>query len=385
LRWRRVVGYVSLGLLLVLMNGKILGLPVALLLVSGTSMVPALEPGDMVVAVSPGLAGGIHVGDIVVYCLGVALRTGCVIHRVVELRPGPGGLLVVTKGDAVPRPDPPVPASLVGYVVVARIPRVVVLLAALVAALWLFHRIYIGLPRRVHSGTVFVEPGIPALLMVAAYVAFNMLYVGLSYVDVTMFNVALPSVGENVTVNLTAYTAWVNVSYTAPLAPAGKPSCSLRGHGPAAVSFLEAGPGWLYYRVSLPERAFAEEWARLSREKPPLASYPARIEDLLFLDCRVPFNKAMLESSYPVRLYWTEPIARLEGHTLVIANNNPVPIAVNITVYPPRGYPILLHETLRVEPFTAHRLLLPPGDLVVRLVYRFAGHTRSLTLRAAPG
>lgn len=72
----------------------------------GASMIPALWPGDMLVVrwtdvdrVSP--------GDIVVCRWAGGLR----IHRLLAKQSAGGGTFLVTRGDALPRSDPPVPAS----------------------------------------------------------------------------------------------------------------------------------------------------------------------------------------------------------------------------------------------------------------------------------
>jgi hypothetical protein len=192
-------------------------------------------------------------------------------HRVVEIRSSPAGALVVTKGDAVPRSDPPVPLSMIEYVVVARVPRLVVAVAALAVGLVVLYRCYYRLLRLVHGAAVFVEPGAPALIMIAVYVAFNFVYLGLGYVDLTSFSASLPGVEEHIVYNISAFKATVKVVYDEPLEPATLPSCSVRGYGPAPLlGYNASSPGVVVYTVELPRSYFLEEWVRLSREKPPL-------------------------------------------------------------------------------------------------------------------
>ena len=75
-------------------------------LVSGASMEPALETGDVAV-VRPVPPYEIQVGDIVQF-----QHEGVhVIHRVVEVQHAPEGLRFVTKGDANNQLDPPLPAE----------------------------------------------------------------------------------------------------------------------------------------------------------------------------------------------------------------------------------------------------------------------------------
>ena len=98
--------------LLALVLGRLAGLPVAVVMVSGRSMEPSLRLGDLVVAVRSGFG----VGDVVIWCTS---PTYCVVHRVVNVTDG----LIVTKGDNNPVPDAPVPRGLVRYRVVLTIPR----------------------------------------------------------------------------------------------------------------------------------------------------------------------------------------------------------------------------------------------------------------------
>jgi len=75
--------------------------------VSGSSMFPAIQPGDLLEVRRP--AGPIHTGDVVVF-----ERHGkLVVHRVV----GQTGESLVTRGDRVRYPDAPVSAAaILGWV-----------------------------------------------------------------------------------------------------------------------------------------------------------------------------------------------------------------------------------------------------------------------------
>lgn len=75
------------------------------------SMVPAIRPMSLVVAYGEDFG----TGDIVVWCSSPSF---CVVHRVVNIT----GQYVVTKGDANPVPDRPVPLRMVRARVVAVIP-----------------------------------------------------------------------------------------------------------------------------------------------------------------------------------------------------------------------------------------------------------------------
>jgi hypothetical protein len=74
--------------------------------VSGSSMLPALWPGDTVLIEKQPLAQ-LDVGDIVLY-----QRAGRLfLHRLVDLRQELGDVALNTRGDAVPHDDPPVLAD----------------------------------------------------------------------------------------------------------------------------------------------------------------------------------------------------------------------------------------------------------------------------------
>lgn len=75
--------------------------------VEGRSMLPTLKPGESVQVVA--LAGSPRLGEILVFAQGEAL----IIHRLVHRR----GALLVTQGDNLLLPDPPIPAgALVGCI-----------------------------------------------------------------------------------------------------------------------------------------------------------------------------------------------------------------------------------------------------------------------------
>jgi len=129
----RLTEYVVLGVILLLTFGRLFWLPVALFLITGSSMLPAYRTGDIVLGVATCIAE-YSVGDVVVW---YATYTHGVIHRVINASDG----YVVTKGDNNPLPDPPVPRSWVRYVAVLRIPREVWIPVVLgLAGLYLYRR-----------------------------------------------------------------------------------------------------------------------------------------------------------------------------------------------------------------------------------------------------
>lgn len=85
---------------------------------NGTSMEPAIHHGDALVVGSTG-ASSVQVGDVV-----WALHDGWpIMHRVVDIyTDARGERIVVTKGDNLPEPDPPVKASEVQGHLVFKVP-----------------------------------------------------------------------------------------------------------------------------------------------------------------------------------------------------------------------------------------------------------------------
>jgi hypothetical protein len=82
------------------------------LTVRGASMAPGLADGDRIEIARPRLY---LPGDVVAFA---DPEDRLVVHRLLGFRPWRGGLAAVTRGDACPRPDPPVPRSrLLGRVI----------------------------------------------------------------------------------------------------------------------------------------------------------------------------------------------------------------------------------------------------------------------------
>ena len=81
----------------------------------GGSMLPFIRNGQ-IIEVEPIHTGQIRVGDIVFYR---SWSGGIFAHRVIKKREGEKGIVLVTKGDAVPNPDAPVyPDQVLGRVAV---------------------------------------------------------------------------------------------------------------------------------------------------------------------------------------------------------------------------------------------------------------------------
>jgi signal peptidase len=88
-------------------------------LVSGYSMKPTFELGDLVI-VQDAKTADIHVGDVVRY----TRDNISIVHRVLEIQQANGSLVFITKGDNNNVADPPVPENLVQGRVVGIIPKI---------------------------------------------------------------------------------------------------------------------------------------------------------------------------------------------------------------------------------------------------------------------
>ncbi|AIG98659.1 signal peptidase I [Archaeoglobus fulgidus] len=84
----------------------------------GTSMLPELETGDLIL-IFPKNPSDVEVGDIVTYKKTIDGKTYLITHRVVEKT----SEAIITKGDNLPREDEPVSYDSVVGVYVAKIPK----------------------------------------------------------------------------------------------------------------------------------------------------------------------------------------------------------------------------------------------------------------------
>ena len=88
-----------------LILGRYAGLPISIVIVSGTSMRPSLEIGDLAVLVKD---GELDEGDLILWCRN---NFDCVLHRVYQVN----STYIITKGDANEIPDPPIPIEKIEY------------------------------------------------------------------------------------------------------------------------------------------------------------------------------------------------------------------------------------------------------------------------------
>ncbi len=314
------------AVLLLLALARLLDLPVALAIVAGRSMEPTLRPGDMVVLAK----GDIEPGDIVLWCTG---PTSCTIHRLINLSRG----VAVTKGDANPAPDPPIPAQLIKYRAVFVVPRELVAVVAVAAAIpWLYRR----LPE-------------------------------LARVELPIETVAFITLGT-----------YLLIVYTAPLLAPQPPPVFTAIQGLMPRIWLEKlhltpnGTIIIAYgvertwpvevvdcTVDAPElNATAECMARL-RALTVLVNVPREFYNMLYmqgwsmmwLHLTVELTNATLEARYPVHIAWRPVKMVVKNCILVIANPNPADTIAIVTL----ANPPLNKTTLRVKASAASEIEIP--------------------------
>jgi len=338
-RWE----YVALGVILLLTVGRLLWFPVALLLVSGNSMLPTYRTGDLVLGVAAYLAG-YRVGDIVVW---YTTYTYGVIHRVFNISDS----YVITKGDSNPIPDPPVPKEWIRYVAVLRIPRelwipVVVGLAGLY--------FYISWGRRVKAGRPGTWEGEDlrlATVALIAFVALDLIVIFLVPVYLFSYKVALPvpRVGlrgftvENFTTAVAEYTV-----YNAEIV--GVESCRV------LVGNITYPCGSVSVRnttvvAGVPREAF-------------YASYGLSDTDVatIRVALNVTFEKGWVYGVYNYTYNWKPLRVEVVNRSVVVYNPNPIPFNLtNVKVvymgYDDLGRPVVLGEEVlgnaTVEPLSS--------------------------------
>ncbi len=164
-RLARLASYTLLALVVALSLARYLDAPLALVLVAGRSMEPSIHLGDLALLERVDDPHSLKPGDVVLWCLG----KGCVLHRVQGFQDG----RIITKGDANPYPDPPVPLEAVKYRMLLRIPREAYLapLAAYLA-LEALEAARSGRLRRLIEETAALQPGRLETLALAALLVY---------------------------------------------------------------------------------------------------------------------------------------------------------------------------------------------------------------------
>jgi len=312
-------------------------------------MYPTLKPGDIVVVEKIASPAEIRPGMIVVWC---TAPHSCVIHRVVEVIDEKA---VVTKGDANPAPDPPVPLRSVEYRAVYVIPRLVYLapLAAAVAY------DIAGAARRLVAGAAELETYQRLVVLgLLAYLAALMLTPlaapkpasplgGLESLRPRVSLVKAGLAGGVATAELHAVnTQLLGVEDCVAKAASVSAAC--------AASLEPLGGGLYRLRATpVPAAGFYREAYRAGAGK-------------LTVEATIRLSVGVLHARIPVLLHWEPPRPRFyPGNcSLVIVNPNPAPLRVNVSIQRANlskpGYSLKTLPPIRLT------IDLPPEGRVVR-------------------
>ncbi len=330
--------YIALTIIVIsLFMGKTLGLPVAIMLVSGDSMKPTLNPLDLVLCVHPSLRGGVSTGNIVVVILpGNDWRTTGVIHRVVKIYEVNGVKYIVARGDNVKYNDPPVPLGNVKYVVIGRAPNYITIPALGLVLGFMIGYYALHYPYKKWENKVLPPPGSVATVIVLAFALFNMAYIGAVYLDSTpnRFSIHI-YISESVIENLQNNTATISLRYKN-TSIIGIKDCffTVAEEKFNATPVLVRNNSRAVIHVQFPRSFWISVWFYTSEKLSGLPSYPARINEYFFLKCTVLFDDGVLKSSYPLKVIWSEPLF-MQGNngSLVIVNRNPLPLNVTLRMF----------------------------------------------------
>ncbi len=306
---RSLGAWAAFLLFVVLTAGRLVGSPLVLVLVSGPSMEPTLRPLDLTVCVRV-RDGDVGVGDIVVWYASPIVGT---IHRVVEVR----GDFIVTKGDANPRPDPPVPISWVKYRVIGVIPReawIPLALGGLALYSW-----------RRRLWRVLVEPlreFDAATLVLASFLLLAVLLEVL--VEVPLFyrppEVAVPHIElTRVTHNIREGTVYFVYSLEgASVTGVEGCTCTPSPRGPPLACRADV-IGNTTVRVEVPAALYTMLY-RLSNTS----------TSTFTVNLAVRLDKGIVKGHYDISFRWRRLLIALENATLEIYNPNPIPFNATI-------------------------------------------------------
>ena len=350
-RFRDIMNLITVSIMLVfvaLSFARLLGAPLALAVVAGRSMEPSYMLGDLVILVKKQP----RIGDVVLWCTGY---THCVVHRLIDIQDG----MAVTKGDANPVPDQPVPLSAVKYVVVARIPRIAV--AAIIAPLavyWLTN-----MARAAATGIEAVEAA--SVFAVILYIMFTLGAPVLAPIPpqsspiesmmpmITLKRIALERGSILVKYNV-ENTVLMDIH-----------NCTVAGDGITGHCSPYLLPGDTVY-VHVPQLFYQELFMKGVTEYK--LSFTATL------------SYGLLLADYTVRVPWKKPILKLNCTAIVVENMNPVPLDVNTTIYYLDAIPgpgtryeesNLQNTSLKVDPWSIAAIPLERGHDRVYVVARY--------------
>jgi len=300
----KVWDYIVLGIVLLLMVGRLFWFPVALFIVSGNSMLPVYRTGDIVLGVATYIAS-YSIGNVVVW---YATYTHGVIHRVINV----SDIYVVTKGDNNPLPDPPVPKNWVRYVVVFQIPREVWISAVLVlVGLYLYRR------RREVVEYLRSEEGKDTKVATAILTIFILLDLAVIFIVPIYwysYRVVLqtPNVelGRFIVENFSTAVVELGVSYAEML---GVNSCNILISN---ISYLckHVWTSASAVVVDIPREAFYESY-----------KYSNSTIASIGIALNVSFDKGWLYGVYNYIFNWRPLTIEIVNRSLIVRNPNPIP------------------------------------------------------------
>jgi len=368
-RKRLVLAYALLIAVAILFLGKVIWFPVAFMIVVGRSMEPTYSVGDLVVGVATYLRG-FNVGDVVVWCRDF-WRTACVVHRAVNI----SSSYVVTRGDANPGPDSPVPVSSVYYVIVAHVPWFIwiPLLATVI--------ILVGyLSYRESGNRVNVFPGLVVVSLVATYMAIDAGILGFTYIDNSPPFYYTPRI-DLLSASLDLYKSIYRIVLNLSEFSLVDASCVVGGSlGVNTTRFVNGSTAII--DVHIPKNFYQFLWNRTSAKGVGyLPSPSASVMESFPIDCIFKLDRGELRGSYVAVFNWREPIVKSFNDTLVINNDNPVPIGVRVELFSYARQAVVFSREYRVEPLS--QLVIEVGKFVkergvytARVYYNFLGVVR---------
>jgi len=339
--------YVVLGVILLLTVGRLLWFPVALLLVSGNSMLPTYRTGDLVLGVATYLAS-YRVGDVVVW---FATVTHGVVHRVINTT----GDYVVTKGDNNPLPDPPIPRGFVKYTAVLRVPRELwIPVALLTVAFYTYWR------RREIArllGSLEDESYSTATTVLTIFILLDVLVLLITPVLWFSYMVAFPAPSVELagfTVeNFTTVTVKYSVSY-ADLH--GVEGCSIIvGNSTHYCGDIRVAGSVI--TIGVPREVFYYAY-----------SYYNTIIASITVEVNATFDKGMVHGKYSYTFNWKPLSVEVTNQSLVVYNPNPITFNLtNVKVvyidFDILGRPVVLNEealgNISVDPLSS--IVIKPG------------------------
>jgi len=339
--------YVALGVILLLTVGRLLWFPVALLLVSGNSMLPTYRTGDLVLGVATYLVGYM-VGDVVVW---FATVTHGVIHRVVNVT----GDYVVTKGDNNPLPDPPIPRGFVKYTVVLRVPRELwiplVLFTIVLYAYWR-RRERTGPP-----GSFEDESYKVATTVLTIFILLDVLVLLITPVQWFSYMVEFPAPSVELTgftvENFTTAIVKYSVSY-ADLH--GVKGCSILV-GNSAYHCGDIHVAGSIITIGVPREVFYHAY-----------SYYNTTIASITIEVNATFDKGMVYGKYSYTFNWKPLYVEVTNQSLIVYNPNPITFNLtNVKVvyldFDSLGRPVVLGEealgSMSVDPLSS--IVIRPG------------------------